>query len=155
MPKFGRAARRPTLRSLIRGASSSWRLLDDPHPAVRGSVREALYALAQRPDLGDSIRQVATQVLAGDRWRGLEQAALLLAALDHKPAAPRLVELLEFGRPEVGVAAGWGLKKLAVPETLPAMLDKATRQTAARKALSPRRRAWMNKPPTSSRPWGR
>jgi HEAT repeat protein len=109
------------------------RLLDDPHPAVRGSVRDSLYRLAERPELDGPIRKAATDMLAGERWRGLEQAALLLAALDHKPAAARLVELLENDRPEVGIAAAWGLKKLAIPETLPAMFDKARRNTEVRK----------------------
>jgi hypothetical protein len=113
------------------------RLLDDPHPTVRGSVRDSLYELAQRPELSEPVRQAATGMLARDHWRGLEQAALLLAALDHKPAAARLVELLEFNRPEVGVAAAWGLKKLAILETLPAMLDKARRQSEIRRKHSP------------------
>jgi HEAT repeat protein len=67
--------------------------------------------------------------MAAEGWRGQEQAQLLLAALDHKPAAPRMVELLESPRGEVMVAAAWGLRKLAVPDTLAAMLDKAGRQT--------------------------
>jgi HEAT repeat protein len=110
------------------------RLLDDPHPAVRGSVRESLFELSRRPELDEPVRQGATAMLAGDRWRGLEQAALLLGALDHKSAAARLVELLEFARPEVGIAAAWGLKKFAIPETLPAMFDKARRNTEIRKS---------------------
>jgi HEAT repeat protein len=113
------------------------RLLDDPHPGLRGSVRDSLYELAQRPELNESVRTAATGILTGDQWRGLEQAALLLAALDQKAAVPRLVELLEFSRPEVGIAAAWGLKKLAVPEALPQMLAKAGRQTEIRKKLSP------------------
>src|SRR4029079_3987483 len=66
-------------------------------------------------------------------WRGLEQAALLLGALDHKPAAGRLVELLEFDRPEVRITAAWGLKNLPLPETLPAQFDKAGRNCELRK----------------------
>lgn len=110
------------------------RLLDDPHPRVRQQVREDLFRLAQNAELDESVRQAATATLAGEGWRGQEQAALLLAALDHKPAALRLVELLESDRPEVMVATAWGLRKLAVPETLPAMLDKAKRQTVLRKS---------------------
>ena len=49
-------------------------------------------------------------MLATPRWRALEQATILLAVLDHKPAAPRLVDLLRFERPEVFVAAAWGLR---------------------------------------------
>src|SRR5262245_7832650 len=114
-------------------------LLDDPHPAVRGSVRDSLYELARRAELDGPIRRTATQMLGGQRWRGLEQAALLLGALDEKSVSGRLVELLEFDRPEVGVAAAWGLKNLAIPETLPAMFDKARRNTELRKRPAPPR----------------
>ena len=107
-------------------------LLDDPHPDVRGAVRDWLFDLRLRPELVDPILATATEILAGDRWRGLEQAALLLGAMDHKPVATRLVTLLESKRPEVGIAAAWALKRLAVPETLPPMFDKAVRQTELR-----------------------
>ena len=110
------------------------RLLDDPHPDVRRSVCAALYELARQPPLDTAVRQAATEMLAGNRWRGLEQASLLLGALDHKPAAERLIELLEFDRPEVGIAAAWALKKLSIEQTLPQMLDKALRNTVLRKA---------------------
>jgi HEAT repeat protein len=113
------------------------RLLDDVHPAVRGSVRDSLYQLTQRSELDEPIRQAAIAMLAGDRWRGLEQAALLLGALDHKSAAARFVELLDFDRHEVGTASAWALKKLAIPETLPAMFDKARRNTEVRKTNLP------------------
>ena len=108
------------------------RLLDDPHPQVRGEIREALFRLAQTADLSQPVRKAAMQELSRDGWRGQEQAALLLAALDHKPAAGRLVELLESKRPEVMVSTAWALRRLEVRETLPALLDKATRQTANR-----------------------
>lgn len=109
------------------------RLLDDPHPDVRRSVRRSLFTLAKNQEFDGTIRGAAMQILAADNWRGLEQAALLLGKLDHKPAAARLIELLEFARPETGVAAAWGLKKLAVPSTLPALLEKARRNTEIRK----------------------
>ncbi|MDZ4684357.1 MAG: phycocyanin alpha phycocyanobilin lyase [Planctomycetaceae bacterium] len=103
-------------------------LLDDPHPDVRGRVREALFVLAQQAQLDPAVRQSAMQVVDQESWRGQEQAALLLAALDHKPAASRLVALLESPRPEVMIATAWGLRRLAIPETMPALLDKAQRQ---------------------------
>ena len=108
------------------------RLLDDPHPQVRGEIREALFRLEQTAELSQPIRQAAMQELARDGWRGQEQAALLLAALDHKPASGRLVVLLESKRPEVMIATAWGLRRLEIRETLPALLDKATRQTTLR-----------------------
>lgn len=113
------------------------RRLDDLHPGIRAMVRESLFQLARTAELDEPIRAAATGVLAGDGWRGQEQATLLLAALDHKPAATRFVELLESPRDEVMVTAAWGLRQLAVPETLPAILDKATRQTELRKKPLP------------------
>src|SRR5262249_36880491 len=41
----------------------------------------------------------------------------------------------ESPRPEVGIASAWGLKKFALAETLPAILDKARRQTELRQKL--------------------
>jgi HEAT repeat protein len=119
---------RPTPERVVAVA----RLLDDPHQGLRAVVREELYRLAQTPELNGPIRQTAVEVLGGESWRGQEQSALLLAELDHEPAAARLVQLLESPRPAVTVAAAWGLRKLAVPDTLPAILDKATRQTESR-----------------------
>jgi HEAT repeat protein len=103
-------------------------LLDDPHPQVRTSARKALLEVARAPDHGDAVRREATRLLATERWRALEQATVLLALLDHKAAAPRFVELLRFERPEVFVAAAWGLRKLAVPETLPEQLREVERR---------------------------
>lgn len=108
-------------------------LLDDPHPGLRGYVRDALFRLAQEPQWDDLIRETAMMVLATDRWRGLEQSALLLGALDHEPAAPRLIELLEFPRREVFTTAAWALRRLAIPDTLPVMLAQAQRQTERRR----------------------
>ena len=104
------------------------RLLDDPHPGLRRQVRDDLFHLGKMQELSASVLESASNMLSGDSWRGQEQAALLLAALDHKPAAERLVELLESSRPEVMVASAWGLRTLAVADTLPAVLDKAQRQ---------------------------
>lgn len=115
------------------------RLLDDPHPGVRSQVRERLFVLAKSAELHAPILNGASDVLGGDSWRGHEQAALLLAALDHKPAASRLVQLLDSPRGEVMVATGWALRKLAVRDTLPAILAKVERQTTIRmtNALDP------------------
>lgn len=113
------------------------RLLDDVHPGVRGNIREALFRLAKSADLDVPIRQSGMQVLGQESWRGQEQATLLLSALDHKPAVTRFVALLESSRGEVAVTAAWGLRKLAVPETLPAIFDKARRQTELREGKGP------------------
>ena len=110
------------------------RRLNDPHPAIRAKTREAMFLMAAQPELNDSVRASAINVLSGNDWRGQQQSSLLLAALDQKSVAPRLVELLESERGEVAVASAWGLRQLAVPETLPAILDKATRQTEFRRS---------------------
>jgi HEAT repeat protein len=108
-------------------------LLDDPHPDVRARVCGYLFRLADIPECNAPIRDAAMGLLTKESWRGQEQAALLLSALDHKPAAGQLVALLESPRGEVMVAAAWGLRKLAVAETLPAILDKAERQSGPMK----------------------
>jgi HEAT repeat protein len=97
-------------------------ILSDPHPALRGRARTALEGLAVKAEWKDAVIREGIRVLGGKDWRGLEQASLVLGHLDHKPAAGRLVELLRHQRPEVFVTAAWGLRQLAVPDTLPATL---------------------------------
>lgn len=108
-------------------------LLADPNPGVRRDVCEGLFQLAEQPELNEPIRAAAQQVLAGESWEGQEQAAMLLGALEHKPAADRLVELLESPRAEVDIATAWALRKVAVPETIPALIDRAKRRTEQRR----------------------
>jgi HEAT repeat protein len=74
-----------------------------------------------KKELRQHVLGEAMRVFATEDWRGLEQATILLTQLDHRPAAGRLVELLSADRPEVFVTAAWGLRKLAVAETLPAI----------------------------------
>lgn len=104
-------------------------LLDDPHPGVRRFAQESLIELAARDALDEPVREAATKMLATDRPRGLEEAALVLGALDHEPAADRLLELLEFDHPKVMVAAAWALRKLQVPETAEPIFEKLQRDT--------------------------
>jgi HEAT repeat protein len=96
--------------------------LDDPHPDVRVKARQSLQNLASKSQFRNEVIQQGVRILAGQDWRGQEQATILLARLDHKPAAKRIAELLKSERSEVMVATGWGLRRLAVPETLPAAL---------------------------------
>lgn len=97
-------------------------LLSDPHPALRARARTALEGLAAKGEWKDVVIREGLRVLAGNDWRGLEQAVLLLGHLNHKAAAGRLVGLLRHDRPEVFVTAAWGLRVLGVAETLPAAL---------------------------------
>ncbi len=108
--------------------------LDDPHPDVRRKAREALRELAAKKELRGPVLAEATRVLGGRPWRGLEQAAVLLTQLDHKPAAQQLRVLLEHDRPEVFITAAWGLRKLAVPDTLPKALAYAEAELKRRLA---------------------
>jgi HEAT repeat protein len=93
--------------------------LDDAHAEVRGKACRHLRELAGKKEWRDAVIAGGTRLLGMEEWRGLEQAAILLAQLDYKPAARRLVELLKSDRPEVFITAAWGLRKLAVAETLP------------------------------------
>jgi HEAT repeat protein len=97
--------------------------LSDPHPEVRVKARRHLLALAGQQDLRKPVIDQATRILAGRQWQGQEQATILLTLLDHKVAAERLVDLLKESRPEVYITAAWGLRRLAVPESLPGVLS--------------------------------
>ncbi|MCI0378641.1 MAG: hypothetical protein L0215_13620 [Gemmataceae bacterium] len=106
--------------------------LDDPQRDVRRRARHALVDLAAKKEWRDVAVAQGMRWLETRRWRALEQATLLLALVDHKPAAMRLVPLLNNPRPEVGITAAWGLRLLAVAETLP----DAVRFIEAQLALS-------------------
>jgi len=90
--------------------------LDDVHPDIRIKARHSLRDLAEKKEWRERIIAEAMTSLAGQQWRSLEQAIILLTELNHKPAAPRFVELLQSERPEVFVAAAWGIRRLAVPD---------------------------------------
>jgi HEAT repeat protein len=93
--------------------------MQDADPKNRRRAREALKLLAAKAEWPSLIAREAMRALESKDWRALEQGALLAAEIDHKPAANRLVELLSGDRSEVVLSAAWGLRKLAVAETLP------------------------------------
>ena len=97
--------------------------LSDVHPDVRNQARVALVDLDRNPEWREIVRREATRILDGSEWRGLEQSALLMGQIDHKPAATRLLVLLNGNRGEAVVAAAWALRKLAIPDTLPKVLE--------------------------------
>ena len=101
-------------------------LLNDPDPQLRKRVRVALGKLAARDELKSTVIEQLEAMLATDQWRGIEQSVILAVSLNHKLIADRLLTLLEHKRPEVLVTASWGLRRLAVRETLPGMLRWAT-----------------------------
>jgi len=103
--------------------------LNDPHPELRGLVRESFFALSKNPDLEPTIRSSTIAILGGDDWRGQEQGALLLGALDEESVANRLLTLLDSDRAEVKVATAWSLKSLEIPATAEPVLAFARRRT--------------------------
>ncbi len=106
-------------------------LLDDVNPKLRRQMAGAMVHLAKRPALKDEVIAQSHAVLSENSWRGCEQATTVLVSLDHKPAGDRLVELLDHPRPEVMSTAAWGLRKLAIPRHLPAMLEQGQQQFEA------------------------
>jgi HEAT repeat protein len=100
-------------------------LLDDPDRALRVDVRKALARLASKQPLADAVAQAAIKQLNSDRWRALEQAAFLVAKIDHKSAGKPLTGLLDFNHPQVRMAAIVALRRLKVESTSQAMLKRA------------------------------
>jgi HEAT repeat protein len=92
--------------------------LADVHPDVRKKIRGYLKILGENKELRQHVLDEGARILARNDWRGREQVAILFAQLDHGPAAPRLVELLNDERPEIYLTAAWALRMLAVRETL-------------------------------------
>ena len=109
-------------------------MLADAHPRVRKDIGEGLWQLTKDSQFTDPVRNTAMQVLDGDRWQGQEQAAILLGFLEHGPAANRLIELLDSPKTVVAVTAAWALRKLASPDTVPQLLEKARERTEQRQS---------------------
>jgi HEAT repeat protein len=104
-------------------------VLNDPHPDLRVLARDTLLDFAKQEDLTSEVIQQSAAVLDREDWRGLEQSCRILGELDHKPVAPRMLELLTHERGEVAVTSAWCLRKLAVEETLPGALQYSTTVT--------------------------
>ncbi|MDB5341596.1 MAG: hypothetical protein JWN70_7215, partial [Planctomycetaceae bacterium] len=104
-------------------------LLDDVHPQVRTTAQVALIELAKIDTLNAAVRETAMKVLASDAPRGLEQAALVLGGIDHKPAADRLLQLLHHADADVSITAAWALRRLLVPATAQPIFEKVKADT--------------------------
>lgn len=104
-------------------------LLDDVHPKVRTTAQEALIELAKIDTLNATVRETGMKVLALDAPRGLEQAALVLGGIDHKPAADRLLQLLYHANGKVSITAAWALRRLLVPATAQPIFEKVKADT--------------------------
>ncbi len=98
--------------------------LNDVNYDARKTVREGLAELSTQPALRATVVSSVRQVLKGDKWQGLEQAAYLVGGLDDESMTQRVVELLRHDRPEVRLAACVALRRLQVTETLPIALKR-------------------------------
>jgi HEAT repeat protein len=112
--------------------------LSDPHPEVRDKARRASHELAGKAELRDRVIEQGLRGFNGNDWRGQEQGIYLLGHLDQKKITDRLLQLLLSPRSEVAVAAGWGLRVLAVQETLPAVLAHLRLRHQQLRAKGPR-----------------
>jgi HEAT repeat protein len=96
--------------------------LEDVHQGVRSKTRKSLEELAGKKEWQERVIREGTKHLGRNPWQSQEQSIILLTHLNYKPAVDRMVELLKSTQSEVFVTAAWGLRKLAVPETLPKVL---------------------------------
>lgn len=114
--------------------------LGDPDPQVRRAAANGLFegtrhARASRSEIQAAVEENAMQQLASTDWRRLQEAALLLGAMQHKPAESRLRELLAHPRAEVRLAAIVGLRRLNQPSAWPVLLRHAQQWTEQVKTL--------------------
>ena len=105
--------------------------LDDVNPTLRRFVRDSMIELSRKPGLDKSVRDQAVTMLASDRWRGLEQAAIVLGRLDHESSSGRLLELMRFNRHEVRIASVAALRWMEIPAHLPTIHQRAEEVTNA------------------------
>lgn len=103
--------------------------LGDRNQLVRAAARDALILLAGTPDkpFKDPVVRASESLLHKNDWRAQEQAVIVLAKLDHDPAASKIVPLLKHNDAEVAVAAAWGLRVIANASSYPPMLRHANR----------------------------
>ncbi len=100
-------------------------LLSDINPSMRRWTAERLVEFGQQEEWNDIVIGETVSLIDSASWRGIEQAVVVLARLDHKPIALQLVSLLDHERPEVYITAAWALREIQVQETLQPMLAKA------------------------------
>ncbi|WP_145416040.1 hypothetical protein [Planctomycetes bacterium K23_9] len=99
--------------------------LDDVNPTLRREVTTGLLRWAESKELRSEVIAQTMRVMQNDSWRSCEQACVVMAKLDHKPAGSRMVDLLGHRRGEVRVASAWGLTQLRDPQYLSDMLQHA------------------------------
>ncbi len=106
------------------------RLLKDRNVIIRRTVRDHLIEKSQIESLEETIDEILTEHLKGEHFEGAEQAIVVVEALGKKERCPRLVELLDYPRPEVAIRAAWALQQLVhAPEDLAGILVHCQRWT--------------------------
>lgn len=86
--------------------------LSDRNVTVRRTVRDQLIEKGQLESLLTTVNAILTEHLQADTFEGAEQAILVTVALNLVDRCPRLVQLLEHPRAEVGIRAAWALQQL-------------------------------------------
>ncbi len=105
------------------------KFLDDSNAYLRSATQQWLVVVDARAELSHSLRESVMTMLNSDAPRGIAQAAIVVGRLDHKPAADRLVELLNHQAPDVSIAVAWSLRRLAVASTAEPILRHLTAET--------------------------
>jgi len=122
-------------------------LLDDPIPNVRIQTADQMVTLDANVVLSGTVRSTAMDMLRSERPRGVEQATMVLGAIDHETAADRMVSLLYSEVPEVAVASAWGLRKLAVQATTEPIMERLRSEVERTVALDAELwRTWSQRP---------
>ncbi|MDH3719254.1 MAG: hypothetical protein OES79_14135, partial [Planctomycetota bacterium] len=113
-------------------------MLADVNPDLRLFARESLIEMDGEPRLRAAVRKAAMTALVGDHRHARQQAIILVGAIDHEPAADRLVQFLDDDDTGNCVLAAWSLRKLAVPATAEAIREKLRREIDATNAMAER-----------------
>jgi hypothetical protein len=93
-------------------------LLSDRNMTNRRTIRDHLINKAASAELLPVVDEILTQHLTGEAFEGIEQAILVVVALDEKERCPQLLLLLDHPRPEVNIRAAWALQAIAVEEAI-------------------------------------
>lgn len=135
--EFGLKHREPKVRNSAVEVLKLWKteeactklgeMLSDLHPMVRNNARQGLLAYSKSDELKPAVQTAAVNRLAFN-WEGIQQGLLIITELDYKPAALKIVDLVDHPRPEVHITAGWSLERLSVAETLPPVLQFTERR---------------------------
>ncbi len=89
-------------------------LLRDPHPEIRDEARGHLRDWAEKSGENERVlKQAISEELMKSDWRSLVESIRLMVELEDDRYLDRFIDLLDHPRPEVGIAAAWGLSRLA------------------------------------------